>query len=126
MASPAPKHCLIVDGSAVIRTVARRILENMGLRISEAEDGEQALAACRAEMPDLVLLDASMPAMDGYDVLKALRRSPDGTLPKVVFCATEYDVALVVRARHAGGDEYLLKPFDEGLMAAKIQEVGFA
>ena len=123
--SEARKHCLIVDDSAVIRKVARRILESMGFRITEAEDGQQALAACRADMPDLVLLDDSMPVMDGYDFLRTLRRSPYGIAPKVVFCATENDVAHVARARHAGADEYLLKPFDKALMAAKVQEVGF-
>ena len=59
------KHCLVVDDSAVIRKVARRILEGLSFRISEAEDGEQALAACRADMPDAVLLDWNMPVMDG-------------------------------------------------------------
>src|ERR671918_666484 len=85
----AMKSCLIVDDSAVIRKVARRILEGLSFRISEAEDGEQALAACKSEMPDAVLLDWNMPVMDGYDFLKALRRMPRGDHPKVVFCTTE-------------------------------------
>ena len=58
------KHCLVVDDSAVIRKVARRILEGLAFRISEAEDGEQALTACRTEMPDAVLLDWNMPVME--------------------------------------------------------------
>ena len=120
------KHCLVVDDSAVIRRVARRILESMAFRISEAEDGEQALAACRDEMPDLVLLDALMPGMDGYDVLKALRRTPDGARPKILFCTTEHDVAVLARARHAGADECLLKPFEKRHVAAALQEVGLA
>jgi two-component system chemotaxis response regulator CheY len=120
------KHCLVVDDSAVIRKVARRILEQMAFRISEAEDGAQALAACRAEMPDAVLLDWAMPVMDGYEFLKALRLMPAGKEPKVVFCTTENDVAHIARAMHAGADEYIMKPFDRDIMAAKFHEVGLA
>ena len=118
------KHCLIVDDSAVIRKVARRILEGLAFRISEAEDGSQALAACRSEMPDAVLLDWNMPVMDGYEFLKALRKMPGGQAPKVVFCTTENDVACIARAMHAGANEYVMKPFDRETMTAKLQEVG--
>jgi two-component system chemotaxis response regulator CheY len=118
------KHCLIVDDSAVIRKVARRILEGLGFRVSEAEDGEQALIACRSEMPDAVLLDWNMPVMDGYEFLKALRLLPEGGGPKVVFCTTENDVAHIARAMRAGADEYIMKPFDKEIMTAKLQEVG--
>lgn len=118
------KHCLVVDDSAVIRKVARRILESLSFRISEAEDGEQALTACRAQMPDAVLLDWNMPVMDGYDFLRALRALPGGAHPKVVFCTTENDVANIARALRAGADEYIMKPFDKEIMTAKMQEVG--
>jgi two-component system chemotaxis response regulator CheY len=118
------KHCLIVDDSAVIRKVARRILEGLSFRTSEAEDGEQALSRCRAEMPDAVLLDWNMPVMDGYAFLKALRELPGGEAPKVVFCTTENDVGNIARAMRAGADEYIMKPFDKEIMTAKMQEVG--
>lgn len=118
------KHCLIVDDSAVIRKVARRILEGLSFRITEAEDGEQALQRCREGMPDAVLLDWNMPVMDGYDFLKALRLLPGGDEPKVVFCTTENDVAAIARAIRAGADEYIMKPFDKEIMTAKMQEVG--
>jgi two-component system, chemotaxis family, chemotaxis protein CheY len=118
------KSCLIVDDSAVIRKVARRILEGLSFRISEAEDGEQALAACKSEMPDAVLLDWNMPVMDGYEFLTQLRSLPAGRAPKVVFCTTENDVAHIARAMHAGADEYIMKPFDKEIVTAKFQEVG--
>ena len=118
------KRCLIVDDSAVIRKVAKRIMEGMALLTSEAEDGQQALARCREEMPDAVLLDWSMPVMDGYEFLRELRRMPGGDKPKVVFCTTENDVAHIARAMHAGADGYVMKPFDREIMTAKLQEVG--
>lgn len=118
------KHCLVVDDSAVIRKVARRILEGLAFRVSEAEDGEQALHRCRGDMPDAVLLDWNMPVMDGYEFLKRLRGMPQGTAPKVVFCTTENDVGHIARALHAGANEYIMKPFDRDIMTAKFQEVG--
>ena len=118
------KHCLIVDDSAVIRKVARRILEGLSLHVSEAEDGQLALTACKASMPDAILLDWNMPVMDGYEFLKELRGMPGGRDPKVVFCTTENDVAHIARAMHAGADEYVMKPFDRDIITAKMQEVG--
>jgi two-component system chemotaxis response regulator CheY len=115
---------LVVDDSSVIRKVARRILEGFEFQIVEAEDGEQALDVCRAQMPDAVLLDWNMPKMDGYEFLRVLRRLPDGDRPKVVFCTTENDVAHIARALHAGANEYIMKPFDKDIVEAKFQEVG--
>lgn len=120
------KHILIVDDSAVVRKVARRILEGISFRTTEAEDGQQALAACHGEMPDAVLLDWNMPVMDGYEFLRRLRRMPAGDRPKVVFCTTENDVAQIARAIHAGADEYVMKPFDREIITAKMQEIGLA
>ncbi|MGP0092186.1 MAG: response regulator [Xanthobacteraceae bacterium] len=118
------KTCLVVDDSSVIRKVARRILEGLDFRIVEAEDGEQALDACKQQLPEAVLLDWNMPKMDGYEFLRALRRLPGGDGPKVVFCTTENDVAHIARALHAGANEYIMKPFDKEIVEAKFQEVG--
>ena len=118
------KRCLIIDDSSVIRKVARRILESFGFSISEASDGRQALDACMKLMPDAILLDWNMPVMDGYEFLRALRAMPGGDRPKVVFCTTENDLAHIARAMHAGADEYIMKPFDKHIVAAKFEEVG--
>jgi two-component system chemotaxis response regulator CheY len=118
------KTCLVVDDSSVIRKVARRILEGLDFQISEAENGEEAIEACRGRIPDAILLDWNMPKMDGYEFLRALRRLPGGDKPKVVFCTTENDVAHIARALHAGANEYIMKPFDKDIVEAKFQEVG--
>jgi two-component system chemotaxis response regulator CheY len=118
------KTCLVVDDSSVIRKVARRILEGMDFQIVEAEDGEQALDACRRQLPEAILLDWNMPKMDGYEFLRSLRKLPGGDAPKVVFCTTENDVAHIARALHAGANEYIMKPFDKEIVEAKFQEVG--
>ena len=118
------KTCLVVDDSSVIRKVARRILEGLNFQIVEAEDGEQALEVCKRAMPEAVLLDWNMPVMDGYEFLGNLRRLPGGAMPKVVFCTTENGIDHISRALYAGANEYIMKPFDEDIIAAKFQEVG--
>ena len=118
------RTCLVVDDSSVIRKVARRILEGLGFQIVEAEDGEQALEICKRALPDAVLLDWNMPVMDGHEFLVNLRRLPGGDAPKVVFCTTENGIDHISRALHAGANEYIMKPFDKDIVAAKFQEVG--
>ena len=117
-------RCLIVDDSRTIRKVSREILESFSFKVTEAENGEVGLSACRAEMPDVILLDWNMPVMDGYSFLKELRKTPGGEAPKVVFCTTENDMVHITRALEAGADEYIMKPFDKGILATKFQELG--
>jgi two-component system, chemotaxis family, chemotaxis protein CheY len=118
------RTCLVVDDSAVVRKIARRIVEEMGFHVVEAEDGEKAVEACKRAMPEAVLLDWNMPNMDGYEFLGNLRRMPGGDAPKVVFCTTENDIGHISRALHAGANEYIMKPFDKEIVSAKFAEIG--
>jgi two-component system chemotaxis response regulator CheY len=118
------KTCLVVADSSVARRIARQILEGLDFRIVEAEDGEKALQACKRNLPDAILLDWNMPVMDGYEFLARLRRLPGGDAPKVVFCTTENGVDHIARALRAGANEYIMKPFDKEIVAAKFQQVG--
>ena len=118
------KTCLLVDDSRVIRKVARRILEGLHFNCAEAGDGVEALAYCRADMPDAVLLDWNMPAMNGIDFLRQLRREPGGDAPIVVFCSTQNESEQIVEALNAGADEYIMKPFDGEIIESKFAEAG--
>ena len=118
------RSCLVVDDSRVIRKVARRILEDIGYEIAEAADGMEALAWCRAAMPDAILLDWNMPVMNGIEFLRRLRAEPGGETPVVVFCTIENDLAHINEALEVGADEYIMKPFDGDIIAAKFAEAG--
>jgi two-component system, chemotaxis family, chemotaxis protein CheY len=118
------KSCLIVDDSRVVRKVARRILEDLQFDIEEAADGKLALDACLKSMPDAVLLDWNMPVMNGIEFLRALRKSPGGGSPVVVFCTTENDLHHIQEALGAGANEYIMKPFDSDILQAKFAQVG--
>jgi two-component system chemotaxis response regulator CheY len=118
------RTCLVVDDSRVVRKVARRILENNGFVVEEAEDGSTALAACRRAKPGCVLLDWNMPVMTGIEFLKALRLEFGPDDPPVVFCTTENDIGFIEQAIASGAQEYIMKPFDEDLLVGKFARIG--
>jgi two-component system, chemotaxis family, chemotaxis protein CheY len=117
------RTCLVVDDSRVVRKVARRILEANGFDVTEAADGQQALDACRASLPDCVLLDWNMPVMDGLTFLKTLRAEFGHDNPPVVFCTTENDMDHIEAAIANGAQEYIMKPFDEDILTSKFAQV---
>jgi two-component system chemotaxis response regulator CheY len=117
--------CLVVDDSRVVRKAARRILEKRGFTVQEAENGLQALEACRAAMPRLVLLDWNMPVMDGMEFLKAARAEFGPDQPVIMLCTTESEFERIVMALSAGAQEYIMKPFDDAIMTGKLVQLGF-
>jgi two-component system chemotaxis response regulator CheY len=118
------RTCLIVDDSKVVRMVARKILEGLGFEIVEAEDGQQALDVCMAEMPAAVLLDWNMPVKNGIEFLRELRALEGVEQPVVVFCTTENDMTHIQAAIRAGANEYIMKPFDSEIIESKFTQVG--
>lgn len=128
MPAPAPtarsRQCLIVDDSRVVRKVSRAIVESVGYQVIEAENGEEALARCRAAMPDLVLLDWDMPVMTGIEFITELRKIDCPVPPKAVFCTSKSGVHDIHRGIGAGADEYVTKPFDRESLLAKLANIG--
>ena len=120
------KTCLVVDDSRVVRRVVRNVLEGLDFAVREAGNGREALLACDAELPDAILLDWNMPVMTGPEFLTALRSTEGGGAPKVIFCTTENDLDHIAAAMAAGGDEYIMKPFDADILKDKLARVGLA
>ena len=118
------KTCLVVDDSRVIRMVARKILEELNFNVVEAEDGQQALNACKESMPECVLLDWNMPNMNGMEFMLEMRKLPEGQDVIVVFCTTENDMDHIQEAVAAGANEYIMKPFDSEIIQSKFTQVG--
>ena len=118
-----PRTCLIVDDSRIIRKVARRIVEGLGFEVDEAADGSEALTFCAGVMPEVILLDWSMPVMDGMTFLRR-RAVRAGGAPKVLFCTIETRAERIAEALSAGADDYVMKPFDGEILSSKFAEVG--
>ena len=116
--------CLIVDDSRVIRKVSSKIAKSLGYVAIEAQDGEEALAQCKKAMPDLVLTDWNMPEMDGLQFVRELRTLKAHRRPTVMFCTSKGEAADIHQGIAAGADDYIVKPFDEPALRAKLERLG--
>jgi len=116
---PKGRTILVVDDSATVRKLISGKLEKSGHTVVCAEDGVDALASIRAQLPDLVLLDITMPRMDGYEVCRQIRSNPDSKDIPVVMISGKDGFFDKVRGRMAGTTAYITKPFGpETLMKA--------
>lgn len=118
------KTCMIVDDSAVIRKIVRNIMEPLAFTCSDAANGQLALDACKKDMPQLIMLDWNMPVMDGMAFLSALRGTPGGDKPVVIFCTTECSMERIQAAMAAGATDYVMKPFDREIVVGKLIQNG--
>jgi len=118
------RTCLIVDDSRVIRKVSSKIALSLGYVPVEAQDGHEALARCKQSMPDLVLTDWNMPEMDGIEFVTKLRAIPTPKEPVVVFCTSNGEAKDIHDGIAAGADDYIVKPFDEAALRAKLEKLG--
>src|SRR5580704_8657433 len=106
------KKILVVDDERHIVRLVQVNLERAGYTVVTAFDGKEALEKVESEKPDLVVLDVMMPYMDGFEVLKNLRKNPETReLPVIMLTAKAQD-ADVFRGWQSGVDCYLTKPFN--------------
>ena len=102
---------LVVDDNAQNRALAQATLEDEGYAVVLAASGEAGVAAFLRDKPDCVLLDVRMPGMDGIAAAQRIREAPGGNDIPIVFVTAQRDVETFDRARLAGGDDFITKPF---------------
>ncbi len=112
-------HILVVDDEPAIVTVVRERLERDGFAVRSAASGEEALAHMEADPADLIVLDLMLPGIDGFEVLRRLRRGGH-TVPVIVLTARDEDVDKIV-GLELGADDYLVKPFNPRELSARIR-----
>lgn len=113
---------LVVDDSTTIRKVIATALERQRYRVAMAGDGMQALAKLDEEMPDLILLDITMPRMDGYQVCKVIKQNKFTKELPVVMLSGNDGFFDKVKGRMAGATDYLTKPFEPAVLLKTIQK----
>jgi two-component system, OmpR family, alkaline phosphatase synthesis response regulator PhoP len=107
-----PLKVLVCDDERHIVRLIQVNLERQGYQVVTAYDGKEGLEKIRAEKPNLVVLDVMMPYMDGFEVLKTIRREPETeSLPVIMLTAKAQDKD-VFEGYHYGADMYLTKPFN--------------
>lgn len=112
---------LIVDDEPNIRLMLRTALETSGYEISEASDGREALRVIERESPDLMLLDLSMPVLDGMGTLKELRELNVEAKPRVVVLTAYGSIATAVKATRLGAVDFLEKPIAPGELRSAVE-----
>jgi phosphoserine phosphatase RsbU/P len=119
--SQTAAHVLIVDDLEVNRDLLARRVQRLGHSIAFAASGREALASLRAARFDLVLLDITMPDMDGYEALAQIKADPVlATIPVVMVTAID-GVDSVVRCLELGAEDYITKPFNPVVLKARIE-----
>jgi CheY-like chemotaxis protein len=116
----AASDILIVDDMPANLDLLCGMLRDRGYRVRVATSGPRALAAVRAEPPDLLLLDVTMPGMSGYDVCRELKADHGLSGIPVIFISALDEVVDKVRAFESGGADYVTKPFQFGEVLARI------
>ena len=113
-------YILVVDDDPNISRLEQLYLEKEGYEVKVAADGNEAIESFRKLPPDLVLLDVMLPGTDGYEVLKAIRKS--GSIPVIMVTAKgeTFDKVLCLEL---GADDYIVKPFDGKEMTARVKAV---
>jgi two-component system, cell cycle response regulator DivK len=116
------KHILVVEDQEDNRQILRDLLGSAGFELSEAENGEEAIAAVAKRRPDLILMDIQLPVMDGYEATRRIKGDPaTNAIPIIV--VTSYALSGdEAKARAAGCDAYVTKPYSPRQLLAKVRE----
>lgn len=112
---------LIVDDEALLRLTLGSFLQELGYTVLEAGDGLEALAVCRTERPDLVLLDLEMPFLDGFEVCAQLHADPATSAIPVLVITARLETTEKMRAFDAGAVDYVVKPFQFQEVEARVR-----
>jgi two-component system, cell cycle response regulator DivK len=116
------KRILVIEDQEDNRQILRDLLTSADFEVIEAVDGEAGLAAAASQRPDLILLDIQLPGIDGYEVTRRLKS--DALLHEIpIIAVTSYALAgEVEKARTAGCDAYIPKPYSPRQLLAKVRE----
>jgi two-component system, cell cycle response regulator DivK len=116
------KRILVVEDQEDNRRILRDLLTSAGYEVIQAENGQEALAAAARERPDLILMDIQLPLLDGYEATRRIKADPDlRAIPIIV--VTSYALSGDEgKARAAGCDAYVTKPYSPRVLLAKIRE----
>jgi two-component system cell cycle response regulator len=114
---------LSVDDSKTIRMIVTRAFRAYDCVVFEATNGEEGLAAAARERPDLIILDITMPVMDGVTMLTKLKENPELQAIPVIMLTAESGRENVAHIARLGVRDYLVKPFKEDLLIQKVSRV---
>ena len=114
---------MVVDDSITMRKVTSRVLENHRLDVMTAQDGLDAIEKLHEQVPDLILLDIEMPRMDGYELAQHVRSDARLRHVPIVMITSRAGQKHRRKARKAGANDYMTKPYQEADLVTKVEEM---
>jgi PAS domain S-box-containing protein len=117
----ANARILLVDDNADMRDYVARLLTEQSWQVTAVGDGAAALASARTSPPDLVLSDVMMPGLDGFALLRALRRDPHTRAVPTILLSARAGEEATIEGLEAGADDYLIKPFSARELIARVR-----
>ncbi|MDD1005547.1 MULTISPECIES: fused response regulator/phosphatase [Pseudomonas] len=121
MQAQEPLTILIAEDSAADRLLLSTIVRRQGHEVLTAANGAEAVDLFRRQQPDLVLMDAMMPVMDGFEAARQIKALAGETLVPIIFLTSLTESEALARCLEAGGDDFLAKPYNQVILAAKIK-----
>src|SRR5271156_4533867 len=118
-----PEKILIVDDESAPRAALEMLLRREGYEVRDAGNGEAALAECAAFRPDLILLDILMPGIDGFEVCRRIKATPETRLTPVVLITGLSRTGDRIQGINAGADDFLSKPIDFNELLARTRSL---
>ncbi|WP_271408457.1 ATP-binding SpoIIE family protein phosphatase [Pseudomonas sp. Q1-7] len=118
---PSPLTILIAEDNAADRLLLSTIVSRQGHRALTAANGREAVALFQQEQPQLVLMDALMPVMDGFEAARRIKQLAGEALVPIIFLTSLTENEALVRCLEAGGDDFLAKPYNRVILEAKIK-----
>jgi two-component system, cell cycle response regulator DivK len=115
------KRILVVEDQEDNRQILRDLLGNAGYELTEAENGEEAIAAVAKRPPDLILMDIQLPVMDGYEATRRIRTNPDLKSVPIIAVTSYALTGDEDKARAAGCNGYVSKPYSPRDLLAKVR-----
>lgn len=115
------ERILVVDDSSQLRTVLSTQLRKLGFEVEMAIDGQEGLTKARQFKPALIIMDIQMPKLDGLTATKKMREDPDLAHTPIILLSALGEEQDVIEGIDAGADEYLVKPFRQAELAAKVR-----
>ncbi|MCQ4312674.1 fused response regulator/phosphatase [Pseudomonas stutzeri] len=112
---------LIAEDGVADRMLLAAIISRQGHRVTTAENGAEAVKLFERERPQLVLMDALMPVMDGLEAARQIKRLAGNELVPIIFLTSLTEHEALVRCLEAGGDDFIAKPYNPVILEAKIQ-----
>lgn len=119
-----PQKILVIDDDAVLRKMVHKFLTDSGLNVVHTDNGSEGLLLARESHPDLVLVDAEMPGLDGYSFCRVLKKEAFAASIGVIVMSGKFIAEKdVVTGLECGADDYILKPFSLQVLLARIKAV---